>query len=77
MLKILWHYWLIVLLRAGNKTNIRYSYSESLNNPGDSVIVTDATCTITRINPVAERLTGWTRENAIGQPIDNSIPGYG
>lgn len=37
---------------------------------GDAVISTDNKGRVRRINPVAERLTGWTENEAIGQPIE-------
>lgn len=37
---------------------------------GDGVIVTDANHRITRINPVAERLTGYSSREALGKPMD-------
>jgi PAS domain S-box-containing protein len=37
-----------------------------LHSIGDAVIVTDAAARITRMNPVAEQLTGWNEEDAIG-----------
>lgn len=36
---------------------------------GEAVIVTDTSGTITMMNPVAERLTGWRAVNATGRPI--------
>ncbi len=42
----------------------------TLNSIGDAVIATDATARITRLNPVAEQLTGWTEAEAIGRPVD-------
>ncbi len=36
---------------------------------GDAVIFTDASSNITFVNPVAESLTGWSVEEAIGRPI--------
>jgi PAS domain S-box-containing protein len=44
--------------------------STTLNSIGDAVIVTDIMCNITRMNPVAEKLTGWTINEADGLPID-------
>jgi PAS domain S-box-containing protein len=38
-----------------------------LQSIGDAVIVTDAETRITRMNPVAEQLTGWTMEEAKGE----------
>jgi len=44
--------------------------SVTLNSIGDAVIATDAAACVTLLNPVAEALTGWTHEQALGQPID-------
>ncbi len=41
----------------------------TLNSIGDAVITTDAMGLATFLNPVAQRLTGWTTEEAIGQPL--------
>jgi PAS domain S-box-containing protein len=43
--------------------------SRILESIGDAVIVTDAEACITRMNPVAEELTGWTLEEAKGRPL--------
>ena len=45
--------------------------SRILQSIGDAVIVTDADACITRTNPVAEALTGWTAEAAQGQPLSS------
>ena len=42
----------------------------TLHSIGDGVLVTDRAGRITRMNPVAERLTGWTQAQALGHPID-------
>ncbi len=41
----------------------------TLQSIGDAVIATDATGHITRMNLAAERLTGWTLTQALGQPL--------
>ena len=41
----------------------------TLNSIGDAVIATDTNSKITRMNPVAEELTGWKLEETIGQPL--------
>ncbi len=41
-----------------------------LNSIGDAVIATDYDARVTRINPVAEQLTGWTQSEALGRPVD-------
>jgi PAS domain S-box-containing protein len=42
----------------------------TLNSIGDAVIATDADARVTVINPLAEKLTGWTQAEAIGRPVD-------
>jgi PAS domain S-box-containing protein len=40
-----------------------------LRSIGDAVIVTGSDARITRMNPVAEHLTGWQEEDAVGLPL--------
>jgi signal transduction histidine kinase/ActR/RegA family two-component response regulator len=41
----------------------------TLSSIGDAVITTDEEGRVDFLNPVAESLTGWTRQEAVGQPI--------
>jgi diguanylate cyclase (GGDEF)-like protein/PAS domain S-box-containing protein len=41
----------------------------TLNSIGDAVIVTDTDGVVTYINPIANQLTSWTSDQAIGQPL--------
>ncbi|MBI3874538.1 MAG: PAS domain S-box protein, partial [Verrucomicrobia bacterium] len=41
----------------------------TLQSIGDGVITTDADGRITRLNSVAETLTGWTTQDALGKPV--------
>jgi diguanylate cyclase (GGDEF)-like protein/PAS domain S-box-containing protein len=42
----------------------------TLNSIGDAVITADVKGNITYLNLVAERLTGWSRDNAMGRSLD-------
>lgn len=42
----------------------------TLNSIGDAVIATDEKARVTRLNPIAEQLTGWTQAEAAGRPVD-------
>ena len=58
------------ILRA--QTELQRSEAHSsriLQSIGDGVIVTDPDGRITRLNPVAEKLTGWTLTEAAGAPL--------
>jgi PAS domain S-box-containing protein len=46
-------------------------FQVTLASIGDGVIATDAAGRITFINPVAQSLTGWQREEALGEPVQN------
>jgi len=48
--------------------------SLTLNSIGDAVITTDAKGNVTRMNPVAENLTGWSLQEAQGQSLKTVFP---
>ena len=48
--------------------------STTLHSIGDAVIVTDVNGQVTRMNPVAEALTGWPQDEALGQPVNSVFP---
>lgn len=45
----------------------------TLNSIGDAVISTDISGNVTYLNVVAERMTGWGREEALGRPLDHVL----
>ena len=45
----------------------------TLNSIGDAVIATDAEGRVTLLNPLSERLTGWTQAEAIGHPVEEIL----
>jgi PAS domain S-box-containing protein len=46
------------------------SLAATLYSIGDAVLACDERGRITRINPVAERLTGWPEREAVGRPLE-------
>ena len=57
------------------QTNLTLHISEeklavTLNSIDDAVIATDAAGRVTLLNPLAERLTGWTRAQAFNRPVE-------
>jgi PAS domain S-box-containing protein len=48
----------------------REFFRVTLASIGDAVITTDTEARITFLNPVAEAMTGWKSEDAIGQPLE-------
>ncbi|MFO7685214.1 MAG: response regulator [Desulfobacterales bacterium] len=42
----------------------------TLNSIGDGVMATDTEGHVTLLNPLAEKLTGWTQAEAAGRPVD-------
>jgi PAS domain S-box-containing protein len=49
----------------------REFFHVTLASIGDAVITTDTEAKITFLNPVAEAMTGWKSEEAIGQPLES------
>ena len=47
----------------------RAEIAATLNSIDDAVVATDNALRIVRMNPVAERLTGWTLAEAVGRPL--------
>jgi PAS domain S-box-containing protein len=52
-----------------NEENLRIT----LDSIGDAVIATDTSGIIVRMNPVAEKLTGWPAQDARGKPLTNVL----
>jgi PAS domain S-box-containing protein len=46
-------------------------FQVTLASIGDSVITTDTQGRVTFLNPIAERMTGWTTAEALGLPLDS------
>jgi PAS domain S-box-containing protein len=49
---------------------LQESLRVTLASIGDAVITTDTQGLVTFLNPMAERLTGWTQQEAAGQPLE-------
>lgn len=66
----------MALARADAERRLRQSerrHAATLRSIGDALVVVDAAGRVTQLNPVAERLTGWSEEAARGQPIENVL----
>ncbi|HYQ14315.1 MAG TPA: GAF domain-containing protein, partial [Polyangiaceae bacterium] len=61
---------LLRALRREAEEESREWLSTTLRSIGDAVIATDERGLVRFINPIAERLTGWTEQEALGQPLD-------
>lgn len=57
-------------IRANEKLrDSEENLSVTLNSIGDAVLTTDAKGRVTRLNPSAEQLTGWSQKEAAGCPV--------
>ena len=62
----------IALYRHGTESKLKKMerwLASTLSSMGDAVIATNMDGHITLINPIAERMTGWSAEQALGQPL--------
>ncbi|WP_018233458.1 PAS domain S-box protein [Thioalkalivibrio thiocyanodenitrificans] len=62
-----------LMARRAAESALRASETDlhtTLNSIGDAVLATDTLGHVTRMNPVAEELTGWSLEEARGRPVD-------
>jgi PAS domain S-box-containing protein len=75
--------WLMQSLRATRQRAVdaagllaaeRERFRVTLSSIGDGVIVTDTNSRVTFINGAAELLTGWTFQDALGQPLETVFP---
>jgi len=56
---------------AESRTHVRHElFRVTLRSIGDAVITTDTEARITDLNEVAETLTGWPHNEALGQPLE-------
>ncbi len=62
----------MALTRQSAEAQLRQSEENlaiTLHSIGDAVVATDAQGCVTRMNAVAERLTGWPLQEAVGRPL--------
>ncbi|MHB1457965.1 MAG: PAS domain-containing protein [Armatimonadota bacterium] len=65
----LWKISLVWKRKPGNLREKEELLSCTLHSIGDGVITTDCDGKVTRLNPIAETLTGWTMTDAVDRPI--------
>lgn len=62
-----------VSLQSSRLREKEQDLSTTLNSIGDAVLATDSNGLITRMNPVAQELTGWKLHDAIGRSINDVL----
>jgi PAS domain S-box-containing protein len=55
--------------KAAELAEQREFFRVTLSSIGDAVITTDTQAKVTFLNPIAEAMTGWKSDDAIGQPL--------
>jgi diguanylate cyclase (GGDEF)-like protein/PAS domain S-box-containing protein len=65
------------IIERAQSTDALYEEQErarvTLDSIGDAVISTDLSARVTYLNGAAEKMTGWTREEAAGRPVDEVV----
>jgi len=59
-----------VAARTRELKSSKEHYKTTLNSIGDAVITTDPSGNVTGLNPVAEELTQWSEQHAMGKPLE-------
>jgi PAS domain S-box-containing protein len=64
----------IGLAIARTEEHTRHAYlAQTLRSLGEAVIATDADCRVSLMNRVAEQMTGWPEEEALGRPLSQIL----
>jgi two-component system cell cycle sensor histidine kinase/response regulator CckA len=63
----------VICLVGGDLYTSREKFSSTLNSIGDGVVATDDKKIVRYMNPVAESLSGWKLEKAVGRTIDDVL----
>ncbi|MEO4045906.1 diguanylate cyclase [Pseudomonas sp. CAU 1711] len=61
-------------IRLGHQQKLRRRAEATLESIGDAVITTDMLGSVDYLNCAAEAMTGWSRGEAMGQPIERVMP---
>ena len=60
----------VISMLAGHRRQAQLTLEATLASIGDAVMVTDRDGRVRFLNSIAEQLTGWPVDEAIGQPVD-------